>query len=151
MVLNIDLAPTFLDLAGLPIPSQMQGRSWRPLLTGKSAGWRKSFLAEYFLENQYPGTPTLAAVRTADAKLVKYPGHDEWTELFDLAHDPYETKNLAADPAHKDLLSRMQSEFDQQAKATQFEIPDYADKPGEGDQPAAKKGGKKKKKQVSEG
>jgi hypothetical protein len=46
----------------------------------------------------------------------------------------------------------MRAEFDQQAKATQFQIPDYADKPGEGDQPAAKKGGKKKKqKQASEG
>ena len=145
MVLNIDLAPTFLDLAGLPIPSEMQGRSWRPLLTGKSADWRKSFLAEYFLENQYPGTPTLVAVRTADAKLVRYPGHDEWTELFDLARDPYETKNLAADPAHKDLLTRIQAELEHQAKATLFQIPDYADKPG--DQPAAKKGGKKKKKQ----
>jgi arylsulfatase A-like enzyme len=151
MVLNIDLAPTFLDLAGLPVPSQMQGRSWRPLLTGKPADWRKSFLAEYFLENQFPNTPTLVAVRTADAKLVKYPGHDEWTELFDLARDPYETKNLAADPAHKDLLTRMQAEFDQQAKITQFQIPDYADKPGMGDQPAGKKPGKKKKKQSSEG
>lgn len=150
MVLNIDLAPTFLDLAGLPIPSEMQGRSWRPLLTGKSTDWRKSFLAEYFMENQYPNTPTLVAVRTTDAKLIKYPGHDEWAELFDLAHDPYETKNLAADPAHKDLLTRMQTEFDRQAKLVQYQVPDYADKPG--DQPAAKKGGKKKKKQqASEG
>ena len=149
MVLNIDLAPTFLDLAGLPVPPEMQGRSWRPLLTGKADAWRKSFLAEYFLENGFPATPTLVAVRTADAKLVKYPGHEQWTELFDLARDPYETKNLVADPAHKDLLARMQAEFDQQVKLTQYRIPDYADKPGTGDQPAAKKGGKKKKKQAS--
>ena len=133
-----------------PSRREMQGRSWRPLLAGKAADWRKSFLAEYFRENAFPGTPTLVAVRTADAKLIKYPGHDEWTELFDLAHDPYETKNLAADPAHKDLLARMQAEFDQQARATQYRVPDYADKPGDGDQPAAKKGGKKKKKQASE-
>ena len=145
MVLNIDLAPTFLDLAGVPVPPEMQGRSWRPLLTGKSADWRKSFLAEYFLESAFPGTPTLVAVRTADAKLVKYPGHDEWTELFDLAHDPYETKNLAADPAQKDLLARMQTEFDKQSKATLFRIPEDADKPGLGAQPADKKGAKKKK------
>ena len=46
----------------------MQGRSWRPLLTGKAADWRKSFLAEYFRENAFPGTPTLVAVRTADAR-----------------------------------------------------------------------------------
>ena len=147
MVLNVDLAPTFLDLAGLPVPSQMQGRSWRPLLTGQPADWRKSFLAEYFAENAFPSTPTLVALRTADAKLVKYPGHAEWTELFDLARDPYETKNLVADPAHKDLLARMMAEFDAQAKLVQYQVPDYADKPGTGDQPARKKGGKKKKKQ----
>jgi arylsulfatase A-like enzyme len=147
MVLNIDLAPTFLDFAGLPIPAQMQGRSWKPLLAGKPADWRRSFLFEYFLESAYPSTPTLFGVRTSDAKLVKYPDHAEWTELFDLARDPYETRNLANDSASKDLLARMQAEFDQQAKATQFRIPDDADKPGVGDQPAAKKGGKKKKKQ----
>ncbi len=145
MVLNIDLAPTFLALAGLPIPAQMQGQSWRPLLMGKPADWRKSFLAEYFLEGGFPGTPMLVAVRTADTKLVKYPGHEEWTELFDLVKDPYETKNLAADPAHKDLLARMQAEFNQQVKFTRFVIPDYADKPGAADQPATKKSGKKKK------
>jgi arylsulfatase A-like enzyme len=147
MVLNIDLAPTFLELAGIAVPAEMQGRSWRPLLTGKRDDWRKSFLAEYFMENAFPNTPTLVALRTTDAKLVTYPGHAEWTELFDLVRDPYETKNLAADPAHKDLLTRMQAEFDRQVKLTQYQVPDYADKPGEADQPAAKKGGKKKKKQ----
>jgi arylsulfatase A-like enzyme len=151
IVLNIDLAPTFLDLAGLPVPREMQGRSWKPILTDKSADWRKSFLAEYFYEQAFPGTPTVVAVRTANAKLIKYPGHEEWTELFDLAHDPYELKNLAADPAHKDLLSKMQAEFDQQAKATEFRIPDYADKPGAtSDRPAKKKGGKKKKQPAGE-
>ena len=150
MVLNIDLAPTFLDLAGVAVPPQMQGRSWRPLFTGKTSDWRKAFLAEYFFESQYPNTPTLTAVRTTDAKLIKYPGHDEWTELFDLAHDPYETHNLVADPAHKDLLARMQSEFDRQEKASQFRIPDYADKPGDADQAVGKKSGKKKKKKASQ-
>lgn len=151
MVLNIDLAPTFLDLAGLPVPAQMQGRSWRPLLAGKPAGWRQSFLVEYFHENQFPTTPTLVAVRTADAKLVKYPDHDEWTELFDLVQDPYETENLAADPARKALLARMLAELDQQVKATQYRIPDYADKPGVEDPPAVKKGGKKKKQKAGTG
>jgi len=146
MVLSIDLAPTLLDLAGLPVPSQMQGRSWQPLLTGKPTGWRQSFLFEYFRERAFPNTPTLFGVRTANAKLIKYPGHDEWTELFDLAHDPYETKNLVSDPEHKDLLARMQAELDQQVKLTQFVIPEFADKPGPADQPAGKKGGKKKKK-----
>jgi arylsulfatase A-like enzyme len=141
LVLNIDLAPTFLELAGVAIPSEIQGRSWQPLVTGRSASWRQSFLAEYFYEARFPTTPTLVAVRTADAKLIKYPGHEEWTELFDLARDPYETKNLARDAQHKALLTRMNAEFDAQVKATGYHIPEYADKPGA---PAAPKDGKKK-------
>ena len=133
LVLNIDLAPTFLELAGISVPREMQGTSWVPLLTGKTSEWRQSFLAEYFYERNFVGTPTLVAVRTANAKLIKYPGHGEWTELFDLAADPYETKNLARDPAHRDLLARMHSEFDGQVKATQYHVPDHADAPGSTD------------------
>jgi arylsulfatase A-like enzyme len=128
MVLNIDLAPTFLDLAGIPIPGEMQGRSWKPLLTGGSGDWRTSFLAVNFIEKDYPNTPTLVAVRTASAKLVKYAGHDEWTELFDLKNDPYEIHNLAKDPAHGNLLTEMSAEYERQAKAVNYHIPDFADK-----------------------
>ena len=51
----------------------------------------------------------------------------EGRELFDIAADPYETKNLARDPASKDLLTRMQAEFERQSAAVDFRIPDYAD------------------------
>lgn len=154
MALNIDLAPTLLDLAGVKIPESMQGRSWKPLLEGKAEDWRKAFFYEYFFEQGFPGTPTTLAVRTEDAKLIKYPGHEEWTELFDLKADPLEMKNLAGDPAAKDLLTRMQAEFDRQAKAVAFRMPDYADKPGA--TPAGPKGGKKggkkgKKKKAAQG
>ena len=51
MVLNIDLAPTFLDLAGVPVPKEMQGASWKELAAGrKPANWRQSFFAEYYKE-----------------------------------------------------------------------------------------------------
>jgi N-acetylglucosamine-6-sulfatase len=126
MALNLDLAPTFLDLAGLTPPSSMQGRSWRPLLEGNTANWRTAFFYEYFYERNYQ-IPTVLAVRTDKAKIIKYPGHDDWTELFDLTADPYETKNLTADPASKQLLATMQAEFDRQAKAVDFRIPDFAD------------------------
>jgi arylsulfatase A-like enzyme len=128
MILNTDLAPTFLDLAGIAVPQEMQGRSWRPLLTGGRKDWRQSFLAEYFIEREYPNTPTLVAVRTESAKLVKYPGHDEWTELFDLKNDPYETNNLAKNPAQKELLAELSRELERQLQATGYVVPDYADK-----------------------
>jgi arylsulfatase A-like enzyme len=130
LVLNIDLAPTIVDLAGAPVAREMQGQSWKPLLTGNSSSWRQSFLFEYFWEARFPVTPSLVGVRTRGAKLITYPGHPEWTELFDLAADPYETKNLAREAAHQDLLARLSAELESQKLATGYRVPDYADKPG---------------------
>ena len=124
LVLNIDLVPTFINLADLNVPPEMQGRSWRSLFEGKDAGWRESFLAEYFFEAAYPLTPTLVALRSRTAKLITYPGHDEWTELFDLDRDPYETRNLAFDPRHRDLLARMTAELEAQKRVTRFRLPE---------------------------
>ena len=129
LALNIDLAPTLLDLAGVPIPPSMQGRSWRPLLTGAApSDWRTAFFYEYFYERPF-AVPTVLAVRTTTAKLIRYPGHDDWTELFDLTRDPYETRNLIADPAARDLRHEMEAEFDRQSKLVQFRVPPTADPP----------------------
>ncbi|SIO58211.1 Arylsulfatase A [Singulisphaera sp. GP187] len=129
MVLNIDVASTFLDLAGVPVPKAMQGRSWRPLLEGKPDAWRTAWFYEYFQERAFPGTPTILAVRTENAKLITYPGHPDWTELFDLKADPYEKSNLASDPAHQDLRQKMEAEFASQQKAVGYTYPSYADFP----------------------
>jgi arylsulfatase A-like enzyme len=125
LVLNIDLAPTLLDLAGVPAPRAMQGASWKALAAGQQpAHWRQAFLAEYYKE--LGDTPTLVGIRTTRAKLVKYPGHPEWTEIFDLAADPYELKNLAADPA---MSAKLSAEFDAQAKAVDYSVSPATDKP----------------------
>ncbi|MES2695700.1 MAG: sulfatase [Verrucomicrobiota bacterium] len=129
MVLNLDLAPTYLDLAGVKIPAEMQGRSMVPLATAKPGArpeWRRAFFYEYFLEKQYPQTPTVFAVRTDTAKLVKYPGRDDWTELFDLKADPYEMKNLARDPAHAALLKHLEAQFTREQAAVAFRVPEGA-------------------------
>ena len=129
LVLNIDPAATFLDLAGQPVPAAMQGRSWKPLLENTpGTPWRDSFFYCYFFETNQ-GTPTTTAVRTADAKLIKYPGHDDWTEMFDLRRDPYETRNLASDPGSVDMRRRLEAEYDKQAAAIDFRIPDVVDTP----------------------
>lgn len=144
LALNIDVAPTLLDLAGVPAPAAMQGRSLRPLLEGKAApaGWRQAFIAEYFEEKNYPNTPTMSAVRTASAKLIKYAGHEDWTELFDLASDPYETKNLARDPAQAGLLESMKAEYEREAKAVGFTVPAGADVQTPADTPPRKRAGR---------
>lgn len=98
-VANIDLAPTFLDLAGVPVPDWMQGRSLVPLLRGEApADWRSSVYYRYYHD---PGNHNARAhygVRTATHKLIHYWRKDAW-ELYDLAADPHELHNLLFDPA----------------------------------------------------
>jgi len=136
MVLNIDVAPTILDMAGLDIPEQMQGKSWKPLLNNQSASVRDQFLYEYFFSytdiTDYeiqtanpPITPNIVALRTDDTKLITYPGRD-WVELFDLKNDPYERTNLAEDPAYSELLKEMQRKLEKEKLRVAFEIPEGA-------------------------
>jgi arylsulfatase A-like enzyme len=120
MVLNIDLAPTLLDLAGVPVPKQMQGHSWRPLLEGKTTPWRESFYYEYFREPGF-ASPAVQAFRTERAKLIQYPGHPEWMELFDLVSDSYEMKNLINDPARAELRRGLEGELLKQSEDVQRE------------------------------
>jgi hypothetical protein len=91
----------------------MQGRSWRPLLANTAApGWRQSFFCQYFLEAGFD-TPTVLAARTTAGKLVKYPGNEGWTELFDLQQDAFETNNVFGQPLHQPTRAALEAEFDQ--------------------------------------
>lgn len=119
MVLNLDLVPTILDLAGVPASPELQGRSW----LGGAPG-RESFLYEYF--ESEGKVPTCLAVRTENWKLVTYPQNPEFeAELFDLNADPGETRNLAGDPVHTETLARLQAELEKRKKKTNFQWPDY--------------------------
>ncbi len=114
MVLNIDLAPTLLELGGAPIPKPIEGRSLLPLLRDSRTDWRTSFLTEYFQEKQYPRVPTWQAVRTDRWKYVHRP--DGPYELYDLKDDPNEKFNLYGQPhclaIQQELKSRLETLFD---------------------------------------
>ena len=117
-VLNIDLPPTLLELAGAPIPKAIQGRSLLPLFGDAKAPWRTSFLTEYFQEKQYPRVPTWQAVRTDRWKYIQYVDLKDMDELYDLKADPYEMKNLiqqaTAQSTLKDMkvgLERLRKQF----------------------------------------
>jgi len=111
IILNVDFAPTFLDLAGVKVPAEMQGRSFAPLLRGEvPADWRTSFYYRYY---HYPGHHRVQmhyGVRTERYKLIHFHRLDQW-ELYDLEKDPSETRNLYADPAHRDLVPRLKEEL----------------------------------------
>lgn len=96
MVLNIDLAPTLLEAAGLAVPSAMQGVSLLPILESSSAQGRRAWLYEYFKDFPY-NVPPILAVRTKTHIYIEY-GSRRPPELFDLIKDPRQVENLAGSP-----------------------------------------------------
>lgn len=93
MVSNLDFGETFLDAAGAPVPADMQGRSFAPLLKGETpADWRKSFYYHYYEENVH-GVARHYGVRTSRYTLAHYYASDEW-ELFDREKDPRQMRNV---------------------------------------------------------
>lgn len=111
LALNLDFPATLLELAGVTLNWEQQGRSLVPFLRGeRPADWRTHFLYENYRDPEYPDvTFDIHAVRTDGAKLVEYPGRPEWTQLFDLATDPYEMRNLADDPAARPLRTELEA------------------------------------------
>jgi N-acetylglucosamine-6-sulfatase len=94
MILNVDIAPTFLELAGIKVPSQIQGKSFLPLLKGQNSEWRNQVFYEYYWEAAFPSTPTIFAVRNDRYKYIYNHGVWDINELYDLKEDPYEMNNL---------------------------------------------------------
>jgi len=98
---NIDIAPTILSLAGIPVPDHYDGRD---LLSVSSAADDEALIYEYYWEFNYPQTPSTFAIRTNRFKYIQYHGVWDTEELFDVQNDPDELVNLVADPAYEDAL-----------------------------------------------
>lgn len=104
-VRNLDFAPTFLDLAGVPKPPQFEGVSVLPVASGKVApeDWEApDFVYEYYWEWTFPMTPTTFAIERDGLKYIQYHGVWDIEELYDLSRDPEEMHNLIDDPAYFD-------------------------------------------------
>ncbi len=99
-VLNIDLAPTFADIAGISAPGA-EGRSMVPLLSSSRGSWRKDFLMEH-LEIGPGGVPTYCGVHSRRFVYIDYATGEE--ELYDLDRDPFQMTNVAASRAYGDVL-----------------------------------------------
>lgn len=121
LVMNLDLAGTFLDVAGIPAPTGMQGRSIVPLLRGKTPGdWRDAVYYQYF---EYPGWHAVRrqyGVRTARYKLIHYYESGEW-ELFDLDHDPEELKSVHGERSYAGVRKQLENRL--QTLRSQYSVP----------------------------
>jgi arylsulfatase A-like enzyme len=125
MVLNVDFAQTFLDLAGVEARAPMQGRSMRPILRAETpADWRTSMYYRYWMHlDGSHGVRAHRGVRTERHKLVHYypepagPAIPEEWELFDLVADPFELRSLHDDPAHADVLATLRAELERLSDA----------------------------------
>lgn len=108
MVLNIDVASTLLEFAGLGSPSTMQGRSFAPLAQGRATDdWRQDWLYEYY---EYPGAEEVKphrGVRTERYKYIHYFLDPQEFELYDLETDPNEDHNLYGKPEYAELTARL--------------------------------------------
>lgn len=118
MVLNLDLAPTLLDIAGVPVPAEMQGHSMMPLAEGKNVPWREDWLYEYY---EYPGWQNVLPCRGLRTKRYKYihfflPPQE--FELYDLENDPNELHNLYGLPAYNDLVKQLAARLEQHRRDT---------------------------------
>ncbi len=126
LVQNIDFAETFLDMAGAPIPDDMQGKSLVPLMKGETpSDWRKSLYYHYY---EYPKPHAVRpheGVTTDRYKLIRFYGEDvpngeEW-ELYDLKNDPHEMKSVYNVPEYKQRVQEMKKEL--QNLRAYYEVP----------------------------
>jgi arylsulfatase A-like enzyme len=111
MGINVDFAPTFMEVAGLPVPADMQGRSLVPLLKGdRPADWRTSWYYRYYHDPGDHNTRAHYGVRTETHKLIYFWTKDQW-EMYDLIKDPAEMHNIYQDPAQADTVAKLKAEL----------------------------------------
>jgi len=150
IVSNVDFAETFLDIAGVPVPVDMQGRSIVPVLKGKTPkDWRQSFYYHYY---EFPGAHSVArhfGVTTGKHKLIHFYGpshvqgetYDDW-ELFDLEKDPNEMVSVYENPEYKEIRAKLHKELER--LRSDLKVPE--DTQAVKTKPAKTKRGKGKKK-----
>jgi len=111
LIQNLDFAPTFLDYAGAVIPEDIQGESFRKVVSGETDKWRDAIYYTYY---EYPGEHNVQrhhGVRTDRYKLIHfYYDSDTW-ELYDLEKDPSEMNNVYDDPAYANVREEMHAKL----------------------------------------
>lgn len=132
VVANLDIMPTVFDVTSTPVPNGLDGRSWLPIVQGRSTEWRKELLYEYYWERNFPQTPTMHALREDRYKFIRYQGIWDVDELYDLQEDPLESRNLIFSEKHQEIVKRMREKlFDILEETGGMNIPLHRDRGGQ--------------------
>ena len=121
LIQNIDYAPTFLEIAGLEAPQEVQGRSMVQLCKGNSTNWRESIYYAYYELGEH-AVPQHFGVRTQTHKLIYFPVSDEWN-LFDLVQDPGEMTSVHDAASYAPTRDTLAREFQRLRK--QYDAPPF--------------------------
>ncbi len=153
MIMNIDVAPTILDFAGIDVPESMQGESLKPLLNGSAPQWRDHIYYSYYentwamrvLEQAELSDPSFnfftahrigphRGIRGERYKLIEYYSENDYWEFFDLEEDPNELRNVYDDPKHADRIREMTRQLRETQRSYRDEdtwnrlsLPNYSD------------------------
>lgn len=120
MVLNMDLAPTLLEVANVNVKTSMRfdGQSMLPIIQGRTTPWRDHILYEYHWEWNFPATPTTLAIRGDRFKYIYYHGLWDRNGFYDLETDPHEKTNLIDIPAFAEQIASMRSQLFEELNAS---------------------------------
>ena len=119
MILNIDLAPSLLDLVGISVPPYMQGQSFKAILQSPAAPGRQSWLYEHFPVFPIP-IPGITGVRTNQLKYIEYQNDTRPKEIFDLQADPKEKKNIIDTEKGRTLEKELKQELERLKRETGY-------------------------------
>src|SRR5690606_14608109 len=112
MIMNLDIAPTLLDIAGVAVPADMQGESFLPLLTDPSAKGRDAIYYHYYENGEHAVSPHFG-IKTERYKLIRFYKRVESWELFDLKKDPQELNNLYGNKKYRKIRKKLKGKLEE--------------------------------------